>query len=68
MPGLWCANTVIPRINRDYGDPGFGKKKETAGTKQRCVVCGTPTYRSVGPDPVCSFCTNKVKTNWKKRI
>lgn len=69
MPGLWNTGMPAPIPNREYGEPGFAKsKKDSAGTKQPCKFCGTPTYRTVGPEPVCSFCTSKATDPWRKRL
>lgn len=56
----------IPTIDTCYGVPGLSKKRQrdSAGTKGRCKHCGRPTYRFVGSDPVCSFCTSKEPDVW----
>lgn len=56
-----------PIIDRSYGDPGLGAKKrnsEHAGTMGKCKHCGKPTYRTVGPAYVCSYCTHLEKDKW----
>jgi ribosomal protein L37E len=49
------------------------KKRHTAGTKERCLFCGTKTYRYIGGKPVCSYCSgteqaHKLGPNWKGKI
>lgn len=53
-----------PRIDYSYGETGFKKKGDTAGTKMKCKHCGRPTYRFVGSVPVCSYCTKKEPDKW----
>ena len=61
----WFDNShPRPVIDTSYGETGFKKRGDTAGTKGRCKHCGRPTYRYVGSTPVCSYCTSKENDKW----
>ena len=66
MPGIWGIEQPRPIINRDFGEPGFKKRGDHAGTMRPCKHCGKPTYRTVGTPPVCVDCTKKEPDPWSK--
>lgn len=57
----------------DSLSPSPGRRRHTAGSKERRVFCGRKTYRFIGNKAVCSFCsaTEDVKNigpNWSSKI
>ena len=57
MSAIWPTNINPPaKIDTCYGDPGYHRKAETAGTRHICKFCKKPTYRYVAHIYVCSDC------------
>lgn len=52
----WTNSNPSPVVSREYGDCPH-RRPEKTGTKQPCKLCGRPTYRTIGPVAVCSYCT-----------
>jgi len=49
------------------------RRRNTAGTKGKCIFCGRKTYRYISNKPVCSYCSgteqaNEVGPSWKRSI
>lgn len=58
----------IPRIVPICDGRSTGRSnRSTAGTKEKCVFCGTRTYRYIGHKPVCSRCDKEHREEVEKR-
>jgi len=58
----------IPRIVPIFDGRSTGRSnRKTAGTKEKCIFCGTKTYRYIGGKPVCSQCDREHRAELEKR-
>lgn len=58
----------IPRTISILDGRGTGRShKRHAGTREKCVNCGTPTYRTIGRWPVCSQCDKLVREEYENK-
>lgn len=65
--------TDMPKPIAIDGLAPLHKKRTTAGTKGKCIICGRKTYRYVACKPVCSYCSSnekvdKIGPSWTRDI